>query len=375
MRIAYISVAVFLVSQLVATACVVLLGVSHADLCRWDCNWYRLILERGYDAEPSVGIRDEFANWAFFPALPVIGHIVNSFADSGSSLALIIVGRASFALSIFAFVHFTMAWRPSINPWVSAAVVSFQPYAIYGNVGYTEPLFMAVTCATLVFARHGRVVLAGITAGLSTFVRFPAISLGPAIAVRFWLPRVLAGKLPSPREIVGVMLAPLGLALFSAFLDARVGDGLAFFRALRAWNRSSFNPVGPLGSGLLDGVTTVMHLPEVFASEAPASMLRELGAHRAYYAVTAVLAIWAIPVLVRRGEFDLATFAFGATLTPLATNLASMPRYVWWQAPFLLCVVSLMSTNRWAAAAFCCAALVMTPVTYLGWFSEYAFVT
>ena len=372
---AFVSVVAFLSSQLLSVVVVSLIGHSQADLCRWDCNWYRIVLEGGYDLEPVVGSRSEFANWGIWPALPMLGRLINWLTGIGAPLALVVAGRATFAVSIYSFVLFCTAWRPGISPWIAAMVAAFQPYAIYGNVGYTEPLFLAVTCTTLILARDGRAVLAGAVAGMGTLVRFPVLYLGPALALRFWLLPLRAGRLPSPHGLLAVMLAPLGIAFFSLYLAARVGDGLAFFHVQRAWNRGAFDPLGTLVSGLLEGATTVVRLPEVMSSAAPLQMLRELGAHRGYYAVTALAAIFVIGTLVRRREFDLAVFSLGATLTPLATNLASMPRYVWWQAPLLLCVASAVSTRRWAAIAYFIAAAVATPITYAGWFSNFGFVT
>ena len=372
---AYWSGLAFLASQLVAFLGLIVVGRSYDDLCRWDCNWYRMIVERGYDLQPTMGSRADFANWGFWPALPLLGHLVDGFTGVGSPLALVLVGKVSFALSIYWFIRFCAVYRPRIDSRVAGAVVALQPYAIYGNVGYTEPLFLAVTCATLVLAREGKVIGAGIAAGLGSLVRFPAIFLTPALVVRLWMPAIAARHLPDPRSVLAVLLAPLGLTLFSLYLYAHVGDGLAFVHVQRAWGRTAIDPLGTLAAGLRDGATVLYQSPTLVSAVEPLQKLRELGAHRAYYAVTAVVALAAVAAFARSREYDLLVFSLGATLVPLASNLASMPRFVWWQAPILLLVACVVSARRRYAVAYFTASAVMTPITYAGWFSELAFVT
>ena len=52
-----------------------------------------------------------------------------------------------------------------------------------------------------------------------------------------------------------------------------------------------------------------------------------------------------------------------------------MPRYIWWQPPVLLVVAAATAARRWFAYAYFVVSAVVTPVTYLGWFSDFAFVT
>ena len=372
---AYWSGLAFLASQLVAFLGLIVVGRSYDDLCRWDCNWYRMIVERGYDLEPMIGPRADFATWTFFPAIPVLGHLVVTLTGVSAPLALILVGKFSFALSIYWFIRFCGVYRPRIDSRVAACVVALQPYAIYGNVGYTEPLFLAVTCATLVLAREGKVIGAGLAAGLGSLVRLPAVFLAPALAARLWVPAVTARRLPEPRSVLAVMLAPLGLTLFSLYLFAHVGDGLAFFHVLRAWGKTVTDPFGELAPGLLEGVNLLHRLPALVFTAEPVQALREFGAHRAYYAVTAVVALVAVASFARNRDYDLLVFSLGVILTPLAIHLASMPRYVWWQAPILLLAACAVSARRRYAVAYFCASAVVTPITYAGWFSELAFVT
>jgi|GEM_PF-5285014 uncharacterized membrane protein len=116
---------------------------------------------------------------------------------------------------------------------------------------------------------------------------------------------------------------------------------------------------------MTDGVRVIASVPQVLAAERPLAALRDLGAHRAYYAVTAVAGL-AGSVAVGRRDLGLLIFSFGATIVPLSVRLASIPRYVWWQAPLLMLIVAAVSARRRYAVAYLTASAVSTPLTYFG---------
>lgn len=194
------------------------------------------------------------------------------------------------------------------------------------------------------------------------------------MAMRLCLPAIRERRLPDASHVLGVVLAPLGLTLFSIFEHTYVGDGLAFINIQRAWHPAETAPVAGFFAGLGDGARTLVALPSLISSEAPLGVLRELGAHRAYYAATAIVALGTAVFHVRTGDYDLLVFTLGATLAPLTVSLSSMPRYVWWQAPFLLLVASAVSGHRRYVVAHFAAATIVGLITWFGWFSEYAFM-
>ncbi len=360
----------FAASQLISLAMLALTGHTVEESCRWDCNWYRGIVERGYDSITPGG---QMSNVAFWPALPIVASTLATLTGVRTPIAVILASKVAFGLALYWFVRFCLAYRPRTNPYVALAVATTNPYAIYAHVGYTEPLFLASTCAALTLAHEGKALHAGFVSAIGTLVRLPAALLAPALAVQLILPDILKSRRPEIRRGVAVCLAPLGTLAFTLYLSDRVGDGIAYLHVQKSWGTSSLGPLETLWTGVTDGVRVIANVPQVLAAERPLSALRDLGAHRAYYAVTAVAGLVG-SVAVGRRDLGLLIFSLGATIAPLSVRLASIPRYVWWQAPLLMLIVAAVSARRRYAVVYFTASAVSTPLTYLGWFSEFAFM-
>ena len=125
-------------------------GQGYSNLCRFDCRWYVDIARNGYQAgAPSheYGKGMGLGTCAFSPVLPMIARMLTGITGIFIEKSVVLVGKFFFLLSIFAFIVFGRLYRPSLNPILLGSVVAFSPYSIYGNTGYTEPLFLFFTCA------------------------------------------------------------------------------------------------------------------------------------------------------------------------------------------------------------------------------------
>lgn len=317
-QIARISGLAFLANQLLELAILTSFGKSYADLCIWDCGWYTTIVNHGYDLVPAGHDKGDAANWAFFPALPMISRAIGFFTGINTPYSLIITSKIFFLLSIFAFTVFCIKYNNRISIYFCAFISAFQPYAIYGNVGYTESMFLFGSCLSLIFMQQKRYISAGLSGGLLSAVRSVGIALCLAYAVLF-LRDAVTRKRDRERIIVGALLLPLGLSLYMLFLHFWVGDALAFSHIQRAWNREIQNPISVLRA---NWDTDSINL--------------------AYYG-SALLALVSIGYHTARKRFDLAVFSLFCTLVPLSTGILSMTRYVWWQAPILLACTECIS--------------------------------
>lgn len=306
--------AAFALNQALEWIVIQLAGFADAPRCTWDCVWYQGIAENGYDHSPRGHDKGDAANWAFFPAFPVLAGAFSRLSGIPADWALVIVGKVCFFAAVVAFVRLARQAFPALNPWVVAFVPVLNPYSVYGNAGYTEPMFLLLSCAFLVQLRQGHHVRAGLLAGLLTAVRSVGVAAGPAFLLGAWA-ALRAGDLDRRlRILLGLALVPLGLALFMLALDYRMGDALAFSHIQRAWDRELGNPVLVIVAGLNSD-----------------------WADR-FYTAMALLALGCSVWLWRAGHRDLAVFSLIATLLPLTAGLTSMPRFVWWQAPVLLAV-------------------------------------
>ena len=67
---------------------------SLSGSCIWDCAWYASIVTGGYDVEPHY---DGGANWAFFPAFPLVASGLKLLLHVSLQSALVITSKVFLA--------------------------------------------------------------------------------------------------------------------------------------------------------------------------------------------------------------------------------------------------------------------------------------
>ncbi len=295
---------------------------SFLDSCHWDCHWYVGIARDGY---ATMAIREDHqANWAFFPLFPLLLATVQAITAMPYTLAAVLLGKLLYLAAIYAFVAFAGRYGAGALPLYAGLVVALNPYAIYADAGYTEPLFLLLTCVFYLLLQDRRYVACGLVGALLSASRVPgmlaALPYAVVIAERF----ATADRETRIEMLLGGGLIPLGLALYMLQLYHLTGDALAFVHVQKAWDRPLGNPLGAIAGGFAKGN---IHL--VWAAMALAALL-----------ISAYL-IW-------KRRLALGLFALCSTLIPLATGLQSIPRYLWWQAPLLLVLAEMVSRSRLA---------------------------
>lgn len=316
--IIFISLCAFILNQVVEFIILRSNGHGYDALCIFDCRWYSSIVMDGYALVPSGHEKGDAANWAFFPLSPLVATGVRYLTGVTGDLALIISSRIFFLLSICAFVKLCLIYSPRVSIIVCALVAVYQPYAIYGNVGYTEPMFLLGTCLSLICMKQRRYVLAGIFGGALSAVRAVGVALCLSYAVLF-AKDVLTKPGDRYRIILGAMLLPLGLSFYMLFLHFWMGDALAFSHIQRAWHRQMQNPFSVLWNNLY------VH-PQMMS-----------------YYFSILICIISIFYNVMAGRAELAVFSLFCMFIPLSTGIDSMSRYIWWQAPVLLAASEFVS--------------------------------
>lgn len=350
-RLLRIAAGFFVLNQVLEFIVLKLGNHAYLALCTWDCAWYAVLAESGYDLEPHDWMgrhpRHDAANWVFFPALPMAGKLVHLLTGYSGAASLLLVGKLFFLMAIFAFIKVAADYRPQLSPMLAAAVVAFNPYSIYGNVGYTEPLFLLLSCVFFYTLRRN-FLGAGVIGCLLACTRLVGIFSAVAYAIAAFGPW---RREPARRDriLLGLMLIPLGFAIFLLFLHDLTGDALAFSHAQRSWNRFPGNPFG----NLLDGL--------------------RLHPIDKYWAVMCALALLAPVYFAVKKHFELAAFALLCTLLPMSTGLWAMPRYIWWQAPILLALAILLS-HRKLWIPFFALAVPGLVYMYMSWFTGEVFV-
>lgn len=294
-------------------------GLGH--MCQWDCGWYNGIVAQGYNTAPlASGPEYSRANWAFFPLWPLLVWAGTQTGLTAETAGLVLA-NIFFAAALVVGV-FYLAKRTATPPDLGlAAFILCFPYSLYFSVPYTESLFALLALGALYTLTTNRRALACALTGLLAATRVTGILLFPVLVWCYSNPAWTAWRTGQRKAAVALLadailplsLAPLGLALFSAYLHAHTGDGLAFSHIESAWQRDIEFPPLVLAHGLLQ-----WDFPQFLAFKSQSASFSALCG----------LATFGLSLyLARRGLWAEAVFLLLSVLLASAAGLTSLQRY------------------------------------------------
>ena len=212
----------------------------------WDGAWYVGIAERGYGfmAGPQ-------SPTAFFPAYPMLIRLVAPVAG-GPVLAGFLVSLASGLGGAYLFYRWALERLPHARAArVAQVALLLYPCSFYlFGVLYADSLFLLTVVAAFLLLERDRPVLAGLCAAVATATRPIGLALAVGLLARALERRSsAAGVTVSPRRWraalatlerrdAGLLLAPVGLVAYAAFLWSKFGDPLYFLAAEKGWGQS-----------------------------------------------------------------------------------------------------------------------------------------
>ena len=211
-----------------------------APLSRWDAVWYLRIADSGYG--------DSAARAAFFPLYPLLIRALA--APAGGSPATLLA--AAFVISLAAFVAaLTLLYRlvtlelgrPLAVP--TLLLLAVFPAALYFGAPYAESLFLLVCVGAFYAARTGSWAWAGACAAAASATRSAGLLLVIPLAMLWW-----TSAERRPRDAAWLLLAPLGVAAYAAWLGLAEGDALRFLDIQDAWHRDFSVPLAGAWDGL-----------------------------------------------------------------------------------------------------------------------------
>jgi hypothetical protein len=303
--------------------------------CVWDCAWYRTIVETGYDLAPGMRLVPGGANWAFFPLYPAIVALIRWPTGIDAQ-------AVGFVLSTLFIITAALLSRQLIANrrawWLFAFMLTAGPFAFLSSILYTESLFILLTITVLVMLERRNYLAAGLAAGFLSATRVTGVLMVFAIVTQAFIdhrrdggritdfPRRVFGD---PGLLLGIFLAPLGVAIYAAYLYVRTGDALAFAHIQRAWNRELVNPLYALWEGLSQSLTPT--------SDAQIISVWSWGA-------TAGVALTA--VLFARGKIAAGLFCLLCIIVSLSAGVGSMLRFVAGLAPLGMVLAELLAMSR-----------------------------
>jgi Gpi18-like mannosyltransferase len=185
--------------------------------------------------------------------------------------------------------------------------LAFFPTSYFLSLPMTESLFLALSLGSVLAARDGRWLIAGLLGGLAALTRFPGILLLVPLAIIFFIER---RERPLWR-VLALALVPAGTAVFMGHLSRAVGNPLAFAQAQGKWGRSAGFFWQPLVDYLAD--------PRKVAE--PWNLI-------ALNFVMALLILGAGALLLYRRQWSAGAYALVSVLLPLSTgSLQSIARF------------------------------------------------
>jgi hypothetical protein len=215
-----------------------------SPLARWDAAWYLRIADSGYAGSDVRA--------AFFPLYPML---VRGLASPlGASPAALLLASYAVALAAFlgalALLHRLVSLelgRPLARP--ALLLLAVFPAAVFFGAPYSESLFLLLAVGGFYAARTDRWAWAGAAAAGAAATRSAGILLLVPLAMLWWASR---GR--RARDALWLLLAPLGLAAYAAFLGLAEGDALRFLDVQDAWSRELAVPL----AGAWDGFTAAV---------------------------------------------------------------------------------------------------------------------
>jgi hypothetical protein len=320
--------------------------VKTSDLCRWDCGWFRSVLDEGYDVEPYRAALGNGANWGFMPLFPLSALPFHYFLRLPTLLSLVLASKCALYTAILSFLLMVKGSLDSLpETFMAGGLVAFNPYVLYGHVGYSEPLYFALSSVAFIMLEKKNWILSGTAGALLSATRI----VGCVFSLAY-----LVGAIKDLRFrevsrdcklmiLLGFMLCPLGLALYMLYLYVHTGDPLGFIHIQVVWGR-------------------IPHSPFVV-------ILRALQHHRwqRVWGLMIIAGFLVIGWLLRNDRAEMAVYLAAAILIPLSADTWGFARYLWWQPPFLYALFMLLKKYSWAWPIYIAIAGGMASFMVIEW--------
>ena len=272
---------------------------------RWDAQHYLTIASTGYAGKEM----------AFFPLYPWLIHVLGGAIGDHLTAGLIISNLAFFVALGYLYALVRLEYGDDTIAYHAIFYTAIFPTSIFFSAVYTESLFLALTVASVYYARHGNYITAGVFGALASMTRVEGMLTVIPLAYEAWRGWRERRGTTLTRGAIGAALVPAGLLVYMGYLYALVGNPLYFLKVQDNWNRhlappwvSIANTIHEIATGPLASAGSVNHMIELAFT-------------------LAFLVLLGFSVRSLRASYSL---YFGASLlVPMCTaSLMSMPRFV-----------------------------------------------
>lgn len=251
---------------------------------------------------------------AFFPLFPLVIRLFSQVFKFSPIMSGLFVSHLAFFLSLLIFLDLLGARNRSHTLWPVFLLITF-PTSFFFLAVYNEALFLLLVLLTFWLSKKERWFLASLAAALASATRLVGIFLVPAL---LWEAYQKRKRFVSILTIL--LLAPLGLLTYSAYLWKTVRDPLYYFHVqqLIFTNRS--------GSQFILLPQVIFRYLKIFLT---VSASRPVFWVAVLELATTLFVFWLFYLTRKQVPFSWLIFSFSAVIVPTLTGtLSSMPRYV-----------------------------------------------
>ncbi len=302
---------------------------------RFDGIYFRALAQYGYaEASRLVRYQQGFAFLtAFFPLFPLLISLAAPLFAYDYTAASVVVPQALTCLALIALFKLVELDFSRRVAWLTLLCLVVFPTSFFLLAPYSETLFLLLVVITFYFYRRRRFLPAGAAGLLASATRI----MGPlvcgalllALARRWWQQTLTRQRGPATHSLRAllhefpdlpfVLLMPLGMLVYLAYLGLNFGDPLLFLRghASSEW-RVSVSLLGPLKS---------LGLPfyNLLARDWTSAAFRMNIFNSAFFYAAIAVAIYAW----RKIPFSYSLYALLVIFVPTFDGtLISMPRYL-----------------------------------------------
>jgi len=322
-----------------------------SDFCKWDCGWYGSVLQMGYWVQTMPDTAA--ANWPFHPLFPLTAYPFYKWFHVPLAGSVVWAGKLELLLAIYAFLLMVSDEAPDTGErFRAASLVAFNPYVIYAHAGYAEPLYFACIAFAFYFAARRGWIMAGGMGGLASATRFVGVMFLLAYVTSWLKDRSpdLRHDHASVNRLIGLLLCPLGTALFMLYMWAHMGDAMVQQHTQVSWGKVAGNPLHTLHAALWQH-----HWPRLWAAMVVAALLLSVS-------------LW------RMHKPEMAVFLAAVVLIPISATYVAAARYIWWQPPLLYAIYCWLRRYPAWWIPYIVFTSGMAAFMVIGWFSGHNFV-
>jgi hypothetical protein len=315
----------------------------------WDGVWLIKIATSGY--------ADEGGSTAFFPLFPSLLRYVGIVFDGNLVITGVVISLACFGGCAWLLHRLVRADFDEAIASRTLVYLAIGPVSFFFQAVYTESLFLLLSLACFVFAREGRLRLAGIMGLLAVLTRSTGVLLLIPMTYYYYQQRDWQFR-RTDSHVANLLMIPEGLLVWMTYLSLTFGNPFSFAGAQTQWARMLAAPnytVGRAIEAAFDGVRQIvsteygalsLSTPNRWGSvDVAATNIIALGT-----LVIAGLLLW---YGARRLPPVYSLFALASLMFPLffpahSVPLMSFPRFALTVFPLYISLALFTRDRRWA---------------------------